>query len=330
MPFFWSKIAKEGQLYGNQHKGSIARVTNGKHFSYPGYNETLCGFADPRIDSNDKKLNPNIPCSNGSTARKATADMAAFTCWDVFPYIFNGPRCGFYINSGYDPFDDGKLTPRLALLNQLKAENPRPAGPANRSTRSRSTQPSSISRSKNPRLLFVSLNETDSWGHEGKYEEYLRAANRYDLYVKTVWDWVQSQSEYQGKTTLIVSPDHGRGDAPVDWKSHGKDLDRSQFIWMGFLGPDTPALGERSNIGVVTQSQLAATLAALLGEDYCAAVRRPASRLPTQSARSSRQHADSKARVAGNKVAPPRKTGNASGFDVPGPDDRRRRLGQHA
>lgn len=41
---------------------------------------------------------------------------------------------------------------------------------------------------------------------------------------------------------------------------------------MVFLGPDTPALGERTNIGPVLQTQLAATLAALLGEDYNAAV----------------------------------------------------------
>ena len=60
MPFFWSVMAKQGQVYGNRHKGSSARVTNGMHFSYPGYNETLCGFADPRIDSNDKKLNHNV------------------------------------------------------------------------------------------------------------------------------------------------------------------------------------------------------------------------------------------------------------------------------
>ena len=33
-----------------------AYVTNGMFFSYPGYNETLCGFPDPRIHSNDKVL----------------------------------------------------------------------------------------------------------------------------------------------------------------------------------------------------------------------------------------------------------------------------------
>ena len=48
-------------------------------------------------------------------------------------------------------------------------------------------------------------------------------------------------------------------------------MTRSDFrenIWMAFLGPDTPPLGERTNCDRVTQSQIAATLAALLGEDY--------------------------------------------------------------
>ena len=41
MPFFWSTLVKEGQLYGNQQKGSIAHVTNGKNVSYPGYSEKI-------------------------------------------------------------------------------------------------------------------------------------------------------------------------------------------------------------------------------------------------------------------------------------------------
>jgi hypothetical protein len=34
------------------------------------------------------------------------------------------------------------------------------------------------------------------------------------------------------------------------------------------LDPDSPASGERANILAVTQAQIAATVAALLGEDY--------------------------------------------------------------
>jgi hypothetical protein len=32
LPFFWGTIAKQGQIYGNQHKGSVARITNDKKF----------------------------------------------------------------------------------------------------------------------------------------------------------------------------------------------------------------------------------------------------------------------------------------------------------
>src|SRR5256886_7041532 len=58
-PFLWTTVATRGQIFGNQAKGSIARVTNGLAFSYPGYNEMLTGRADPRINSNQFGPNPN-------------------------------------------------------------------------------------------------------------------------------------------------------------------------------------------------------------------------------------------------------------------------------
>ena len=60
MPYLWTVVAKTGQVFGDPSKGSDARVTNGMRFSYPGYNEILSGFPDPRIDSNDRKPNPNV------------------------------------------------------------------------------------------------------------------------------------------------------------------------------------------------------------------------------------------------------------------------------
>jgi hypothetical protein len=39
-------------------------------------------------------------------------------------------------------------------------------------------------------------------------------------------------------------------------------------MWIAVIGPDTPPLGERRNVPNVTQSQIAATVAALLGLDY--------------------------------------------------------------
>jgi len=276
MPFVWSVVAREGQVFGNQTKGSVAQVTNGHNFSYPGYSETLCGFADARVDSNKKVPNPNVTVFEWLNKNpRFRGRVAAFGAWDVFPSIFNRERCGFYINAGYEPMTQGKLSERVKLLNTLKGEQeiPRHWGGEPFDALTLYTAVDYLKTNK-PRLFFVSLGETDEWAHEGRYDEYLDSARRADAYLKQLWDAAQSMARYRGKTTLVFSTDHGRGDAPKGWKSHGEETNGSENIWMMFLGPDTPPLGERSNMERVTQSQIAATISALLGEDYCTAVPR--------------------------------------------------------
>ena len=273
MPFLWSVGSKEGQVYGNREKGSDAYVTNGLNFSYPGYNETLCGFPDARIDSNDKILNPNVTMFEWLKKKPLfQGDIAAFGAWDLFPYIFNAERAGFLVNAGYDPLTAIPSGPRLELLNRLKTETPRvwPDEPFDPITFYTAME---YLKEKKPRIFYLSLGETDEWAHAGNYKEYLNAAHRADEYVRVLWETVQSMPEYRGSTTLVFSPDHGRGPSRHGkWKDHGAKDPDSKYIWMAFLGPDTAALGERSHIAAVTQNQIAATLAALLGEDYPAEV----------------------------------------------------------
>lgn len=282
MPFLWSVVSKQGQIYGNLTAGSDAHVTNTLNFSYPGYSETLCGFADPRVNSNDKVPNPNqtvLEWLNKNSAFQGR--IAAFAAWDVMPYILNAERSHLLVNAGYDPLTAIPMTPRLDLLNHEKAETPRvwddePFDPIPFYTALE------YLKSQKPRVLYLSLGDTDDWAHDGNYAEYLNAAHRADDYVRVLWETVQSMPEYRGKTTLIFSPDHGRGEGLDSWKDHGpsaaaperkwQGLPESKQIWMAFIGPDTPALGERRNIQPVLQTQLAATFAELLGQDYDAAV----------------------------------------------------------
>jgi hypothetical protein len=275
MPFLWSEVAREGQIFGNRDLGSESEVTNGLNFSYPGYNETLTGFADPRIHSNDNVPNPNVTVFEWLNGRPGFAGkVAAFGAWDAFNGIFNRERCGFVVNAGYDPLTAIPATPELELLNALKTETVRiwPDEPFDPLPFHTAIE---YLKAKKPRVLFVGLGETDDWAHFGSYSEYLHAAHLGDSYLRRLWELIQSMPEYRGKTTLIVLPDHGRG-VGAQWTSHGKDIPESKQTWMAFLGPDTAALGERKQAGpvieTVTESQIAATLAALLGEDYHAAV----------------------------------------------------------
>jgi hypothetical protein len=270
-PFLWKTMARQGQIFGNQDKASIVRVTNGHNFSYPGYAETLCGFADPRIRSNDKRDNPNRTVLEWLYRKpRFGGAVAAFGAWDRFPFIFNRERCGFLINAGFEPLLEGEITPELALLNKLKQEIPShwPAEPFDALTFHTAAEYFHLHE---PRIFFLSLGESDEWAHEGRYDEYLLSAHRVDTYLSELWQTVQSHPKYRDRTTLIYSPDHGRGHGPEDWKNHSARSPGSENIWIAVIGPDTPPLGERSNCSPLTQSQIAATLARFLGEDYCAA-----------------------------------------------------------
>jgi hypothetical protein len=275
MPFVWQVIAKQGQIFGNRDKGSDAYVTNHMFFSYPGYNETLCGFPDDeRIHSNDNIPNPNVTVLEWLKNRQGfdgNGDIAAFGAWDVIANVFNPERSHLTANAGYVPLVLTPSTPELDLLNHLKLETPRvwedepfDAIPFYTAVE--------FMKLKHPRVLYISLGETDDWAHAGQYKEYLDSAHRVDAYLRAIWELAQSLDEYRGTTTLIFSPDHGRGKAPKKWRDHGQKIQDSKYIWMMYLGPDTQPLGERAKIAPVTQSQIAATLAAFLGQDYSAAV----------------------------------------------------------
>ncbi|MBI3475850.1 MAG: alkaline phosphatase family protein [Acidobacteria bacterium] len=267
MPFLWRTIAKQGQIYGNRDKGSVAHVTNKFFFSYPGYSETLCGFADPGVNSNDKVPNPNISVLEWLNKKASyQGKVAAFAAWDVFPSILNAPRAGFPVIAGYDPLTTLPDNPRVDLLNHLKVETPRYWDEEPFDNLPFYTAVEYLKERK-PRVLYISMGETDDWAHDHNYANYLDAAHRVDEYLRVLWEMVQSMPEYRGKTTLIFSPDHGRGSGPK-WTEHGSEEPPSKFIWMAFMGPDTQALGERSHVPVVTQNQIAATLATFLGEDY--------------------------------------------------------------
>src|ERR1700749_928308 len=59
MPFFWSTLEEQGQLYGDRDEGNKDEVANKYFFSYPGYNEIFTGFPDDRMNTNNPVLNPN-------------------------------------------------------------------------------------------------------------------------------------------------------------------------------------------------------------------------------------------------------------------------------
>lgn len=271
MPFFWKTVARQGQVFGNQGKGSVVRVANTFRFSYPGHSEMLVGYADPRINSNDKVPNPNVSVLEWLNKQPGFAGrVAAFGMWDVISAILNRSRCGFYINGAYEPVKEGPISLRQELLNELKANLPPNCSGGDFDAMLFHSALEYFKANK-PRAFYIAFDETDAAGHAGRYGDYLDAARRTDGLIAVLWQTVESMPEYRGRTTLIIATDHGRG-LGAEWKQHGEKVAGAEDVWVAAIGPSVPALGERSHVEPLTLAQVAATVAASVGMDYAAVV----------------------------------------------------------
>ena len=267
MPFLHSLPAKGGVLTGNRDAGQCMAVTNPMWFSYPGYNEIFTGRADPAITSNDKNWNRNVTFFEWLNRRPDFAGkVLAFGNWDVFPYIINDKRSGVPVNPGFaGRYPTETLTMRAAL---------------------------DALREQKPRVLYVGLGDTDEFAHMGRYDDTLTAMNRDDDFIAELWRLAEADPAYRGKTTLIVTTDHGRGGAIKDpggaaWTEHGSAesvrLDPAGFtipdpfgfpgseqIWIAALGRavhPVPQLSHKRE-ACLGQNQIAASALAALGQDW--------------------------------------------------------------
>ena len=267
-PFLWGIVATQGQIIGNQTKGSIARVTNGKAFSYPGYNEMLTGSPDSKIDSNEFGPNPNTTVFEWLNKQPEFHDkVAIFATWNTFKDIFNTGRSRLPIQVGWDLPYRGTLTSNQQLINDLYLHTTK----LDEEDVYDSLQQVPLLdyvRANHPKVLFVGYGEADNWAHSGRYDLVLHSAHDIDHFVEQLWNTMQSMPTYRDQTTFIITADHGRGSGLTEWKDHGAEQKGSENIWIAVIGPDTQPLGERSNISPVTQSQVAATLACFLGKDF--------------------------------------------------------------
>ncbi len=265
MPFFWSVIAKKGQLYGNRLENSRVNVKNIFKISYPGYNEILTGYADPLFIPNIRINNRNQNILEYFNSQKDyNGKVVAFASWNMFPSIINIKRSKIYINSGYDSAtDNDDLSDKI---NEVQ-------GQVVHKTHTRYDVLTSVAAKEyinhnHPKIVFLSLGETDEFAHQNKYDSYLQQANSFDKMVAELWYAVQTDPFYKDNTTFIITTDHGRGKDAATWHGHNWFTKGSGEIWMAVIGPDTAPLGEMHNPEKIYQNQFASTVAMFLGEEF--------------------------------------------------------------
>jgi arylsulfatase A-like enzyme len=283
MPFFWETMAKEGMVIGNRTMGSKMSLANQWHFSYPGYSEIFTGVVDHSLNSNEKKLNPQVSFVEWLNNKPGYEHkLAAFGSWDVFPYILNKDRSQLHINAGFDSAQGYALSNEIKLLNDLQKEIPSPWHNVRLDSFTYRYAKDYLLTVK-PKVMIISFGETDDFAHDGHYDSYLSSAHQTDKFIADLWHTLQTTPGYKDNTVLMITTDHGRGSTAADWQHHAsklavesymKNLNEfpngvvgSEHIWFAAMGPGVKARGEIKTTTEVKQKQIAATALILLGED---------------------------------------------------------------
>jgi len=265
MPFLWNIIAKRGQIHGNRMYSNYVNVANWYKFSYPGYSELLTGKADKRFIPNTPVLNEHINILEFINRQPAySGKVAAFTSWNIFPFILNERRCNFYINSGYEILERPDTV--SAIIDSLQLS-------IHKKGHTRHDELTYLAareyvKQEHPKVLFLSFGEADEFAHHGQYDNYIRSIANTDRMIAELWATIQSDPFYRDNTTLLITTDHGRGQKATTWTDHLFFIKGSGAIWFATIGPGILPLGEIKEKQKVYQKQFAATMAALLNFEF--------------------------------------------------------------
>lgn len=266
LPFLWSYGAQHGYLIGNREKNSLMRVANTMNFSYPGYSEMFCGWPDDaRINSNDPNPNPNVSVLevvNQDPRYKGKVMM--LSSWESIRYAVNNDRGGFPGSSAHEPLYVD--TPMSAMIQEMDSQIPGFGG-GERADHSTAAFALETLREAHPKVLYVGFGDTDEFAHAGTYDRYLEGAHWTDRFIRYIVETCEADPFYKGKTTYILTCDHGRGRG-AGFTSHGASVRGSEQTWFIAFGAGVPVLGETHDNGTFYTKQFAATIADILGVDF--------------------------------------------------------------
>ncbi len=272
LPFIWNVVATNGQLYGNRNFGNKVDNSNPYWFSYPGYSEIFCGYADTLVNSNSYKANPNtnvLEFINHQPEYKNK--VAAFGAWDAFNRILNEQRSGFPVIAAFDSCGGKHPDANEKLINAMLRDSYKPFGDEECLDVFTQYEAMEYLKKNKPKVLYIAYGETDEWAHAGHYKDYLDAAHQFDAWLNEIWNYLQNDPQYKNNTSLFITVDHGRGNVNKDeWTDHGSDIPDAHEIWFGVISPQVPAKGEMKNEMRIYQKQFAQTIASLIGLTFTA------------------------------------------------------------
>lgn len=255
---FWSDHAHTGIVLGDPKKRSKVRVANIMSLSLPAYRtihtgrRTLCktnncGHTKRETFSEKIKDHLELPLNK----------VAVFSSWDgvcrgalrEITHVLNSCSTRDVILPGHEEINKQSQID-LPVWKNARLD--------------KYTWAHGFKYIKNhkPRLLTLSMNDSDEWGHDKDWKNYIQSLRDYDQKIHELFKLLNGMGEYGEKTLVFITTDHGRG--KKKWWGHTL-MRQARPIWMFLAGPGIPAKGSISHKKRVTHLHIKPFIEKYLG-----------------------------------------------------------------
>jgi hypothetical protein len=282
----WSET-HNGVFFGTQDDKDEMEVGNTSCKSLPGYKAIFSGM-------NESECTGNYDCGYATHPTlvdhlidhfRSPRDVALFSSWKYIEYATEGQfgkravqSIGLNGLQNLNVLDakDRKFSERYRQ-NQMQAGSDLPDWENSRKDQYTWDLATDYLKTYEPRFLYLSMVDTDEWGHKNNRKKYFQSLNHYDDQLMSLIADLNSTPEgrnYLKNTSFVISTDHGRGG---DWWSfrehgtvHGLYMRGSENVWSIIVPSQTLLkryLIERSKHGEVkkySQLDLRPTIETLL------------------------------------------------------------------
>ena len=236
-PKFWGARRSEGTVWGDPNGGSGFGISNIGVLSLPAYQSIMAGSAQRCVNNNCGRIKsstfPERLVKELGLPREKVAVVAS---WPGIALAVEKKEGAIYVDAGKGGKTRNDFETWPIALSYLKE--------------------------KRPRFFYISLNDSDDFGHAGDYPSYLRMLRAYDGWLDELFTTLDQMGAYGKNTTVLLTTDHGRGHGQ-DWKNHNPLRPMAARIFLFARGPRVKKGAQGS--GVRSHADIRPTVEKLLG-----------------------------------------------------------------
>jgi hypothetical protein len=261
MPRAHQLVATRGVALGATRDGcGTVHTAGASNVSLPGYLEIFTGHPSHCLDNVCSHVEETVL---DEAARLRPGSVASIGAWEVLEKAVSGGGGGVLVSAGRTWPAWVPVADRLGeLVAAGQGADPYPGHGAYRPDTATAAVALEYFRVAKPALFHIGLGDTDELGHRSDYASYLDALRRADAVIGAVADLLDTMGTDGEKTTVIVTPDHGRNS---DFRDHGVFRPESARTFLLAFGGAMRARGIGCPASDITLADIAPTVRVLMG-----------------------------------------------------------------